>query len=261
MPKLVILAAGEGKRLRPLTQARPKCLVEIKGKPLLDWQIEVAEQAGIKEIILVKGYLQEKIDRTGVRSYINKNFSTTNMVETLWCANEEFDEDIIISYGDIIYDLHILQALLESQHKISVVIDKQWESYWANRFENPLDDAESLKVDSEGKIIEIGQKTEDITKIEGQFIGLLKFQGEGLNTLISVYQEGKKCALNGQWPTGCDRKFTKIYMTDFLTGIIELGHEIFEVPVQRGWVEVDSVSDYHLASERIQLNGNTLKIT
>ena len=119
MPKLVILAAGEGKRLRPLTQARPKCLVEIKGKPLLDWQIEVAEQAGIKEIILVKGYLQEKIDRTGVRSYINKNFSTTNMVETLWCANEEFDEDIIISYGDIIYELHILKALLEYKTHIN----------------------------------------------------------------------------------------------------------------------------------------------
>lgn len=167
-------------------------MVEVKGKPLLDWQIEVAEQAGIKEIVIVKGYLHEKINKTGVSSYINKNFATTNMVETLWCANEEFDEEIIISYGDIIYELRILKALLESEHKISVVIDKQWESYWGNRFENPLDDAESLRVDSEGKILEIGQKMEDITKIEGQFIGLLKFQGEGLkNSDLSLSRRRK----------------------------------------------------------------------
>ena len=77
----------------------------------------------------------------------------------------------------------------------------------------------------------------------------------------SVYQEGKKRACKGQWPTGCERKFTKIFMTDLLTGMIEHGHDIFEVPVQRGWVEIDSVSDYHIALDRIQLNGNNLKIT
>ena len=192
MSKLVILAAGEGKRLRPYALDKPKCLVELHGKTILDWQVDIARQLHINDIVVIKGYKQEKISRKGIRSYINPEYLNSNMVETLWCAHEELEDDIVISYGDIIYGKNVLEVVMETDREISVTIDKDWLSYWKRRFVNPLDDAESLRVDLSGRILEIGQKVKDISNIQGQFIGLLRFKGKGIDTLKNFYKMSKE---------------------------------------------------------------------
>ncbi|KKR79525.1 MAG: hypothetical protein UU24_C0006G0019 [Candidatus Nomurabacteria bacterium GW2011_GWA2_40_9] len=248
-PKLIILAAGEGSRLKPYTLDKPKCLVPLHGKSILSWQVSLAHQFNIYDIIVVKGYKHEKIQENHIRSYINTAYDHTNMVETLWCAQEEFKEDIIISYGDILYNADVLSALIQSPHDISVVIDKDWLQYWKQRFINPLEDAESLHIDSSGKILEIGQKVSDYTKIQGQFIGLMRFKNNGIKALKNFYMLAKE-------ETGCGKKifrtprpFHKIFMTDFLQGMIDFGYPILEVPIKRNWLEIDSPSDYDLAKQ------------
>ena len=164
--KGIILAAGEGKRLRPLTQDIPKSMVNFCGTTLLERQIEVMQKCGINDIIVITGYKAEKINIPNINYLKNKNFEKTNMIETLFCAENELVGDVIISYADIIYEKNILEKLIQSEEEISIVIDKKWEDYWKKRFDDPLKDAESLKIDEDGNISEIGQKANNIAEID-----------------------------------------------------------------------------------------------
>lgn len=251
--KAVILAAGEGKRLRPITENIPKCMIKLFGKSILERQISTLKNCGINEICVVGGYKKEKINFKDLKYYFNEKFESTNMLETLFCAEDEFNESIIISYGDIIYEERIIKKLMNSDENFSVVIDKDWKKLWKIRFENPLDDAESLKIDNKGNISDIGQKTKDIEEIRGQFIGLLKIQGEGLQILKSSYKKFKEKAIKeGKNPLNPNVPFEKSYMTDFLQGLIKDDQKLTPVFVNNGWLEVDSIKDYEIYNKMIE---------
>ena len=247
--KVIILAAGEGTRLRPLTLNNPKCLVELFGKSILQWQIDIFNDFQIKNIIIVKGYLEKKINLPNITYYINEKFSTTNMVETLFSARNEMNESIIISYGDIIFEKNVLNELLTSQADISLVVDTNWLNYWKQRFKEPLDDAESLVIDDEGNISSIGQKIKKLDQAQAQYIGLMKFQGKGLEQLKSFYEQSKALSKSGKNPLNPNLDFNKSYMTDLLQGMINNGIKIKAVPIKNSWLELDSYNDYILYSQ------------
>ena len=248
--KAIILAAGEGKRLRPLTNNTPKCLVNLFGKSLLQQQIETFRSCKIDDISVVTGHLNQMINFENITYFQNPNFKTTNMVETLFCAKEKLTNSVIVSYGDIIFEKNVLQKLIDSNDDISVVIDKNWKKYWEMRFDNPLNDIESLILD-DGYISNIGQKVNSFDKIQGQYIGLMKFQNEGMSFLLDFYENAKKKSkdervniLNSNLP------FEKSYMTDLLQGLINAGCKIKAVPVNNGWLELDSYHDYEVYNKK-----------
>ena len=242
--KVIILAAGEGKRLGQLTSQNPKCLVELFGKSLLQRQIELFKQFDINDITIVKGYLEEKINISNVTYFLNNNFRETNMVETLFCAREKISDSVIVTYGDIIYEKKVLEKLLSSTDDISVIIDENWMEYWKIRFENPLDDAESLVLDNNGNITSIGQKIDNVENIDGLYIGLMKFQNRGTEFLKSFYDKCKLRARNGKNPLNPKVPFEKSYMTDLLHGMVNEGYKIKAIPVRNGWLELDSYDDF-----------------
>lgn len=252
--KSVILAAGEGTRLRPLTENVPKSMVRIFGTTFLEKQIDNFKKCLIENIIVVTGYKSDKININGVKCIENKNYYKTNMVETLFCANDELVGDVIISYGDIIYDKEILKKLINSKEDITIVIDKKWEKYWNKRFDNPLDDAESLKINSNGDIIEIGQKINDILDVQGQYIGLMKFNSTGVKILKKFYEESKVKSKNGQNTLNPDIPFEKSYMTDLLQGLINSGYALKPLIINGGWLELDSITDYELYQKMLKEN-------
>ena len=112
MTNAIILAAGKGDRLRPLTNEIPKCLVEFAGKSLLERQIENYKKCEIENIIIVTGYLGNKISIKGISLLENKKYETTNMVETLFCAEDEIKDSVIVSYADIIFEVEILKKII-----------------------------------------------------------------------------------------------------------------------------------------------------
>jgi L-glutamine-phosphate cytidylyltransferase len=235
--KAIILAAGEGTRLRPYTLDCPKCLVEVDGKPLLDRQLAVLATENILPKILIGGYLVEMLKRPGIELRINPRYAETNMVWSLFCAEDDLEGDILLSYGDIVYSREILQALLKSKADIAVAIDLEWESYWRARNESPLDDAETLKLAIDGRILEIGQKPKSFAEIEGQYMGLMKFSAKGTQLLKKTFHDAKLLGtLRG-------KPLEKAFMTDLLQAMIDQHHRLESVPVQGGWVEVDTVSD------------------
>lgn len=235
--KAIILAAGEGTRLRPYTLDRPKCLVEVEGRSLLDRQLAVLAAEEVRSIVLIGGYRVEMLKRPGVDIRINPRYAETNMVWTLFCAEDDLEGDVLLCYGDIVYSQEILHALLQSKADIAVAIDQGWEAYWRARNENPLDDAETLKLAADGRILEIGQKPKSLAEIEGQYMGLMKFSANGLQLLKQTFHDAKTAG------TLCGKPLEKAYMTDLLQAMIDLDIRLDAVTVNGGWVEVDTVED------------------
>lgn len=248
--KAIILAAGTGSRLNSLTKNNPKCLVSLFGKTILEWQLEAFQKCGISDITVVRGYKGEMINFKNLNYFDNPNFASTNMVETLFCAKEKFHDSVIVSYGDIIFQSTVLKKLINSVYDTSIVIDNHWKTYWKKRFENPLDDAESLSIDESNNISSIGQKITNIDEICGQYIGLMKFQGDAIDDLLSIYEKlYKKYFTQNQIS-----KFQNWYMTDFLQYFIQSGFKIKPIEIDGGWLELDTVEDYELYNELYKNN-------
>lgn len=235
--KAIILAAGTGSRLYPYTKDRPKCLVEIEDVSLLDRQIAILSSEKVNNVIVIGGYNANLLEQRAPTLRINPDYSDTNMVWTLFCAEDELKGECIVSYGDIIYSKNILSELIKSNDDIAVTIDIEWESYWRSRSANPIDDAETLKIDDDGYILEIGQKPNTLEEIEGQYMGLMKFSEYGIEILKNIYHEScEKGDIRG-------KDIKQAYMTDLLQHLIDSGHKIKAVQVSDDWVEVDTVED------------------
>ena len=245
--KALILAAGRGSRLHPYTEKCPKCLTELAGMTLIGRQVETLKAAGVSDIVIVTGYLSDMLGLPGTRQAHNPDWASTNMVESLFCAEEEFADDFLVCYGDIVYEPRVLEVLLGSPHDISVVIDRQWRGYWEARFEDPLSDAESLCLDGESRITDIGNTVTDIDSIQAQYIGLMRFQGSGAAALKAAFENLKKTTR----PWMEYRTVANAYMTDLLMEIILMGHAVHGVPIDGGWLEIDTVEDFENATAMI----------
>lgn len=183
-----------------------------------------------------KNVIYNKYDIYDLKYYTNKNFNKTNMVFTLFCAKDFMDDDIIISYSDIIYEKEVLEELINNTDDISVVVDKKWKELWNQRMENPLDDAETLIIKN-GKIIQLGKKTNDYNKIEAQYIGLIKISKNVISTIIKLYESLDKNKLYDEMD------FDNMYMTSFIQIIIDNLYEVNPVFISGGWIEIDSIND------------------
>lgn len=238
--KMIILAAGQGTRLRPLTNDKPKCMVEYQGKTIIDSVLQAAQECGIENIAVVDGYKKEVLESyladRHITFYTNEDFGTTNMVSTLFCAESFMDDDIVISYADIVYDKEILEKLMLSTDDFSVVIDKAWQELWKQRMDNPLEDAETLKIE-QGNIIELGKKPNDYQDIQGQYIGLIKISKRVLQEIINFYHSlDRSNEYDG-------KNFDNMYMTSFIQMIIDHLLDVKPVIIHGGWVEIDCVDD------------------
>ncbi len=252
--KVIILAAGQGTRLRPFTDDRPKCMVEVNGKSIIERQLSVMLSCGIREedIIVVTGYrseiLKKRFENSMIHFIVNEAFESTNMVCSLMCARSlmEAEEDIIISYGDIMYEESVFRKILHAKDDMSVIVDDGWYEYWSERFVNPLDDAETLKYDQNSYLTEIGQKTKELSKVQSQYIGLMRFKKAGLKAILNISAEAEKRSEEGRplWRT--ERPYTKMYMTDLLQGLIDEGYQLRAVHINRGWFEIDDCDDLKL---------------
>ncbi len=259
--KTIILAAGQGTRLRPLTDHCPKCMVEVNGISIIERQLAVMRECGIVEsdITIICGYkndvLRGRLKDTKINFIINREYETTNMVCSLMCAHElmESCDDLLISYGDIIYSKTVLEKILAAEKDTgSVIVDDGWYEYWAERNENPLDDAETLMFDRDDFLTEIGQKTDDLSKVQSQYIGLMRFREAGLKEVLALAAEARKRSSEGKKLWRTDRNYNKMYMTDLLMGLIDTGSRLRAVHINRGWFEIDDPEDLKVVETKLE---------
>lgn len=128
----IILVAGQGSRLRPFTDQRPKCLVEVQGRPMLAYQLEALHAAGIRDCVIVVGHRAAQIRETfGTRyrdmriSYVeNPRYDSTNNIYSLWLARGAVRDDVLLLEGDLVYDPALLTDLIELPCDNAAVVDR-----------------------------------------------------------------------------------------------------------------------------------------
>ncbi|MFZ0923968.1 MAG: phosphocholine cytidylyltransferase family protein, partial [Candidatus Acidiferrales bacterium] len=163
MMRAIILAAGRGSRMGPLGEGRPKCLVELEGKPLIARQIAALRRGGADEIGVVRGYRAELIDFPGLSFFTNERWAETNMVMSLVAAASWLRlSPVIVSYADIFYRSELVRGLAGAPGPLVISYDRAWRGLWNRRFTNPLADAETFCIDKAGQLLEIGGKTKRV---------------------------------------------------------------------------------------------------
>jgi choline kinase len=238
--KAIILAAGRGSRMKNLTDERPKCLVELRDKALLDWQLEALRAAGIKEIAIVTGYKRELLINRGLVEFYNARWAETNMVSSLACAKSWLEAGpCIVSYSDIFYSPMAVKSLKACVESLAVTYDPNWLELWRQRFGDPLLDAETFRLTSEHTLAEIGNKPTSLDEVQGQYMGLLRFTPDGWAEFERIR--------SGLLPYVCD----KMHMTGTLQKIIEAKRlSIAAIEYLDKWGEIDSAQDLEIQEKR-----------
>lgn len=259
----IIAAAGFEKQLLPLIEEKPKCLLDIKGKTILERAVGALNECNIKDIALVRGYKKEAIALPNIRYYDNDRYEETGELYSLFCAENEFKGRVLVLYGDIMFDRAILEKLLKSPADISLVVDVAWLD--ADRTAQPIHlnpDLVSLAEspgksqvsrfvlpEGEHRIVKIGQQL-PVDQAHGEFIGMAMFSEKGTQAFRTCYQTSKETYQKTGFHEG--GTFSKASFTDLIQELIDQGHRVDAVPVFKGWMEVDSFEEYQKAWAKIR---------
>ena len=243
--KVIIIAAGMGNRMQPLTEDRPKCMLEFGGMTLLQRQLDAYAACGLTHITVVRGYQKEKIAYDGITYYDNLDFENNNILNSLFYAEPEINGHVIISYSDILFESHIVERLLQSEADISIVVDVDWRGYYINRKDHPIEEAENVILDANNNVVEIGKILTNKNDVHGEFIGMMKLSPRGAEVFKKHFHRTK--ALFDGKPFQRASIFEKAYLTDLFQEMTDLGTPIHCVMIERGWKEIDTVEDYEKA--------------
>jgi len=216
-------------------------MVPYAGRPIIEYILDALRKVGISEIVVITGFcpdvLFDHLEDSGIRFRHNPDYDRCNMVKTLFCAREEMDADLIVSYGDIVYGADVLRPLVDCREDLAVTYDVNWRSLWQQRMDCPLDDAETFKLDADGFVAELGKKTADYADIHGQYMGLIKFSRRIIQRIADVYNAmDRRKTYDG-------KDYDNMYMTSFLQELIDRGIRCKGVPITGQWREIDSPSD------------------
>lgn len=236
--RALILAAGRGSRMKQMTDERPKCLVELNGRSLLDHQLASLRAAGIDEIGIVTGYRREMLSDKGLIEFHNPRWQETNMVSSLACAAQWLEAgSCVVSYSDIFYEPEAVSLLTETSAELAVTYDPNWLGLWSRRFGDPLDDAETFRMDDKGFLLEIGNRPTHVDEVQGQYMGLLRFTPTAWAEITRI-----RAALGAA-------ERDRMHMTGTLQRVIEAGRMAVKTVAYGGsWGEIDSASDLDIYS-------------
>ena len=235
--KSIILAAGKGTRLGELTSNNPKCLVKLNGIPLLEYQLKIFEECEIHEIIIVAGYKSNKLNYLSKNIILNSKFNSTNMLYSLYCALDKINGDVLISYGDSVFDKSIVENMIHSKEDISVASDLRWKEYWSSRYIDPLSDLESFKVNDKGYIEQLGEKASSFDQIQGQYIGFIRLNSKG----AQIFRRELKYFFTKKIIN--EKLFKDAYLTDFLQALITKGIKLKAIEIEGNYIEIDTIED------------------
>ena len=242
--KAIIVAAGMGRRLAPYTDDRPKTLVEINGKSILQRQIDAYRAAGIDDIIIVRGYMKELIEVEGARYFDNDQFRENNILVSLFYAESAMDNGFLFSYSDIVFRPEVVGTALATQGDYALVIDRRWHEAYVGRMNHPVEEGEVAKV-VDDRVTLVGKKTMPAAEATGEFIGLARFSGAAVEQMRARYHERK----TEYWdkPYGRAPRLQVAYLTDLLNDLIGSGAIMRPAFIDGGWREIDTVEDLERA--------------
>ena len=244
--KGVVIAAGRGLRMGRLTESRPKCLLPIAGRPLIEHTIENLRLAGCSQIIVIVGYKAGAVDVRNVQYVLNADFANNNILHSFMKASEYLVGPIIASYSDIWVEPWIFRSLVETPGDIVLAVDRDWQSYYEGRTQHPVSEAENVYFDWNGSVIRLGKNFDPNVGGEltcGEFVGLWRMSTAGTEDFCAEFVR-----LQGQLgpasPFQRSNQWRNAYITDFIQELVDRGRTINSAVIERGWAELDTEEDY-----------------
>lgn len=259
----IIPAAGFEKQLLPLIEDKPKCLLDIKGKTILERAVGALNEANIKDIAVVRGYKKEAVALPNIRYYDNDRYEETGELFSIFCAESEMRGRTIVLYGDIIFDTPILEKLLKSPADVALVVDLAWQGELRGAssahlnpdlvtFAQPPGTSSQSRFvigDDEHRVVKIGQHL-PVDQVHGEFIGMAMFSEKGTQALKDCYRSSQERYKSSGFHEASS--VNKASFTDVIQELIDRGHRVDAVPIFKGWMDVDSFEEYQKAWAKIR---------
>jgi L-glutamine-phosphate cytidylyltransferase len=247
--KAIVIGAGRGSRLGPKTEDIPKTLVEVMGRPMLDWILEALAAGGFRreDVVFIAGYHESAVrarypDLTYVR---NHEWERNNILLSLMMAREHFGSGFVSTYADIVYEGEIVDELVRSPAHIALGCDTAWRRRYVDRSQHPETDAEKLRAEND-RVVEISRRIPS-ERAGGEFIGVMKLDAAGVRDFCNAFDAAKAAHEGGIFREG--RTFERAYLIDLLADMLERGSDMRRVNTPGGYMELDTLEDL-AAAER-----------
>ena len=244
--RAIILAAGSGLRLGQHTKDIPKALLDLNGKSILERQISLLREHGVNEIFVVTGYQREKHVLKDIEYVFNPRYSETEQLASMMVARTKIFDDVLVIFGDIVFDSQILQQILASNDDIAIAIDLNWEKSYDERPDNPKSLADKVLINQE-KILRISA---NVTSLDmknqqiGEFLGIIKLSRKGSKIMVEKYEE-LESSHNGKFHDA--DSLEKAKLVDILQELIDSKIEIYSISITGKWCEIDTPKDLERA--------------
>jgi choline kinase len=234
--KVIILAAGVGKRMSAVTNIIPKCLIKVGEKTLLERHLEAISLLGIKDIVFVVGHLKQKIKETVKKNnngfnikYIENEQYTKGSILSLWYARDELNDDVLIMDADVLYHDKLLKILAESGNKNCFLLDK-----------NCDDTGEEMMLFVKGdKVVGISKVRSYDCDFKGEGVGFFKLASNDCHKLKNILEEFEQAGkVNAEYE-------------DSLHELLSHCTVGFESVNDLPWIEIDFEEDIERAGREI----------
>jgi phosphoenolpyruvate phosphomutase len=230
----IILAASQGKDLGTLTQDKPKCMIDVRGRPLLDRLVSTLRSAGIREIAAVCGYRPDAVTVKDIAILDNPDFESTSEVASLACAEDRLNGETIVAYGDILFRRHILDDLLSSDADITMAVDSRGIRDSAHpgdlvRCSHPYK-SDFLDETQSAEMVSMGSEAKD--RVDGEWIGLMRLTKKGAEIVKTELVEMKG-----------DGKISSARIADLIERLLEKKIPVGVIYVSGHWLDVDNMTD------------------
>ena len=236
--------------MAPLTDDRPKCLLTVGGRTLLEHAIENLRLVGCSQIVIVVGYKAEMIDVPTTVCVTNHDYADNNVLHSLMTARDYLVGPVMVIYSDILVEPWVYQHLMVPYGQIILAVDRNWRPYYEGRTEHPLSEADKVYIDQTGAVRRIGKHLDSDAPDDlvcGEFIGLWRMDEEGtarfreeflavdaVRTLDASFQQSKN--------------WRNAYVTDLIQELVDRGQKVSCAIIEQGWAELDTPQDYHRLS-------------
>jgi choline kinase len=238
--KAIILSAGQGSRLLPLTESMPKCCLMLDGKPLLVHQIESLAANGVNEVVVVTGFnhrvvedvvAEISIPGTSVRTLYNPFYAVSDNLGTTWVAREEMHSPFLLVNGDTLFEASTLAQLLSSEwvYPITLAVDRKGDY-----------DDDDMKISADGEqLMRVGKKLNPEI-VNGESIGMMAFNQAGARAFVEKVENLMAS------PDGLARWYLSAIDEMAVAGMVGIssiqGHD---------WCEVDDLVDFAHAGKAV----------
>jgi L-glutamine-phosphate cytidylyltransferase len=245
--RLIVIAAGRGRRLMPTTADAPKCFAEVAGKRLIDWAVDAFRAGGVGDVCFIGGYHIDVV-RNAYPQFTfrhNPEWENNNILASLFYAADLMDEPFVCCYSDVLFTPDIAGRLVTSPDEMVLGVDTAWLSRYEHRSEHPPDDAEKVTV-ANGRVTRVDRKISE-RDAYGEYIGVAKFSTAGAAKLRAYYIRRQDEFAGRLWQGASS--FEKAYKILLFQDMIDHGERFTHVDTAGGYIEVDTQQDFDYARQ------------